>query len=266
MKTIFITGNHPRHIYLVKKFSKFFKNFKWIVEVREINRNHTILKKKSKIYKKHISDFKKKEKIFFKNTNKFIKKNSRKISIVNRKKSNNLKFNKIIINEVKLFEPQILFSYGCQKIDIKNLKKNTKNLKGFNIHGGLLPKYRGVNTNFWPHWNLESNFIGLTMHDLTDKIDTGDIFYQTSTTIENDSTINSLSCKATKIFCNIVPRKIYMSLKKNFNLKGIKYKTRSKLWKKKDFKPKDIKVAYENFKLFIKNKKYKIKPKLININ
>ena len=37
------------------------------------------------------------------------------------------------------------------------------------------------------------------------------------------------------------------------------------MWKKKDFTPKDIKVAYENFKLF-KNKKYKIKPKLININ
>ena len=38
------------------------------------------------------------------------------------------------------------------------------------------------------------------------------------------------------------------------------------MWKKKDFTPKDIKVAYENFKLFTKNKKYKIKPKLININ
>ena len=73
MKTIFITGNHPRHVYLVKKFSNFFKNFKWIVEVREINKNHNILKK-SKIYNKHISDFEKKEKIFFKNTNKFIKK------------------------------------------------------------------------------------------------------------------------------------------------------------------------------------------------
>ena len=49
MKTIFITGNHPRHVYLVKKFSNFFKNFKWIVEVREINKNHNILKKKQDI-------------------------------------------------------------------------------------------------------------------------------------------------------------------------------------------------------------------------
>ena len=39
-----------------------------------------------------------------------------------------------------------------KKLTLK-FKKNTKNLKSFNIHGGLLPKYRGVNTNFWPHWN-----------------------------------------------------------------------------------------------------------------
>ena len=40
MKVIFITGNHTRHVYLVKKFSKFFKDFRWIVEKREININH----------------------------------------------------------------------------------------------------------------------------------------------------------------------------------------------------------------------------------
>ena len=42
MKVIFITGNHTRHIYLVKKFSKFFQDFRWIVEIREININHQI--------------------------------------------------------------------------------------------------------------------------------------------------------------------------------------------------------------------------------
>ena len=45
MKVIFITGNHTRHVYLVKKFSKFFKDFRWIVEKREININHEKLKR-----------------------------------------------------------------------------------------------------------------------------------------------------------------------------------------------------------------------------
>ena len=79
---------------------------------------------------------------------------------------------------------------------------------------------------------LVSNYIGLTMHDLTDKIDAGDIFYQTSATIENDPTINSLSCKATKNFAKLCQENLFV-FKKNFNLKGIKYKTRSKMWKKR---------------------------------
>ena len=61
--------------------------------------------------------------------------------------------------------------------------------------------------------------------------------------------------KQRKIFATLCQKKIYLSLKRNLNLKGIKYETRSKLWKKKDFTPRDIKIAYENFKLFKKNKK-----------
>ena len=47
------------------------------------------------------------------------------------------------------FQPKILFSYGCQKIDIEI--KRIQKFKSFNIHGGLLPKYRGALP--WPHWN-----------------------------------------------------------------------------------------------------------------
>ncbi len=266
MKTIFITGNHPRHIHLVKKFSRFFKNFLWIIEVRDINLNHLTLKKRSRIYSKHILDFKSKENFFFKNTKKFLKKSSIKITSIKRKKNNSLKFNKIVSDKIKNFQPQFLFSYGCQKIDIKNLKKINKNLRSFNIHGGLLPKYRGVNTNFWPHWNSDSCNIGLTLHDISEKIDCGNIFYQTSVSIKANSTINTLSCEATKNFCNNVPKKIYFLLRKNSKIKGIKYKTNSKLWKKKDFTPKDLTIAYKKFDNFLKTKKYKNKPKLININ
>ena len=106
MKTIFITGNHPRHVYLVKKFSNFFKNFKWIVEVREINKNHNILKKKAR-YTTSIFQILRKKKKLFKNTNKFLKKNSKKyLQFI--EKNNYLKFNKIIFNEVK-FQPKFIF-------------------------------------------------------------------------------------------------------------------------------------------------------------
>ena len=39
------------------------------------------------------------------------------------------------------------------KININKIRNNK--MRFFNIHGGILPKYRGVNTNFWPHKNFE---------------------------------------------------------------------------------------------------------------
>ena len=58
MKTIFITGNHPRHVYIVKSFARYFKNFMWLIEKRQINIHHERLNNLSKTYKDHIDNFK----------------------------------------------------------------------------------------------------------------------------------------------------------------------------------------------------------------
>ena len=100
MKVIFITGNHTRHIYLVKQFSKHFRDFRWIVEKREININHQKLKK-NKIYFKHINDFKKQENYFFQNCKKFLKQKKKNLVFVTRKKTNLSSFNKLIVQEIE---------------------------------------------------------------------------------------------------------------------------------------------------------------------
>ena len=262
MKTLFITGSHIRHIYLVKKFSNLFKDFRWIVEKREININHNKLKK-NKIYLKHINDFKKQEKYFFKNCKNFVKQKKNKLVYIKRNKTNLSNFNKLILREVEQHKPKVIFSYGCRKIDVSSIKK--RGLKCFNIHGGLLPKYRGVNTNFWPHINNESNLVGITMHDLSDKIDSGNIFFQESGDIESKDTINTLSCKVIKNFCDTKINKIYYLLTKKFTSKGIKFKTSHRVWKKKDFHPRYIKFATQNFEKFKITRDNKNKYKLINI-
>ncbi len=263
MKTLFVTGNHPRHLFLVKNFSKFFSDFMWIIERRPININHQKFVKNSKTYEKHIRNFKKEEKFFFPRTEIFKKKNLDKIVYLDRDKINSKIFNTQINGLVQNFKPKVLFSYGCQKINIDNLEKNE--IRCFNIHGGILPKYKGVNTNFWPHLNNDSNMIGLTLHKLDRKIDSGDIFYQTSVQVKQNDTINRLSCKAVLNFCNTVPEKISKTLKKNFNVKGIKFKSKYKVYKKKDFKTSDIDLAYKKFEIFINSKIIK-KKKLLNIN
>ena len=99
MKALFITGDHLRHTYLVYKFSKFFKNFNWIVEKREININHKKLSS-NKLYLKHIKDFKKQEKIFLIKAKISLRKKKRLV-ILDRSKTTSDDFNFTILNEIK---------------------------------------------------------------------------------------------------------------------------------------------------------------------
>jgi len=52
-----------------------------------------------------------------------------------------------------------------------------------NIHYSLLPKYRGLHSTVWAILNDE-NYLGLSIHIMTESIDAGDIIYQYR--VEND--------------------------------------------------------------------------------
>lgn len=49
--------------------------------------------------------------------------------------------------------------------------------KYINIHGSLLPKYRGIHSIFWAIMNFEEE-IGYTIHEVNENIDDGNIIYQ----------------------------------------------------------------------------------------
>ena len=51
------------------------------------------------------------------------------------------------------------------------------------------------------------------MHELSEKIDSGNIFFQETANIEKKDTINSLSCKVIKNFCKTKIKKIFYLLK-----------------------------------------------------
>ena len=47
-----------------------------------------------------------------------------------------------------------------------------------NLHGGLSQKYRGTYTTFWAVYNCEPEYIGATVHYVSEGIDDGNIIYQ----------------------------------------------------------------------------------------
>ena len=247
MKTLFITGGDLRHKYIVYKFSRFFKNYKCIIEKRDLNIKHKILSK-NKSYKRHIENFNfYKRKNFEKYKNKFDKKKI--IKTIYRNRTNNKIFNKIVRKIIYNYKPDLIFSYGCQILEIKKISKK---IMGYNIHGGLLPFYRGVNTNFWPHYNKDSSKVGVSLHKIENRVDSGVVYFTIRPIIKKNSTINSLSCDAIKKFGSIVPKKFYLITKNKKKLKGKVFKKIYKSWRKKDFSPSMIDIANTNFKNYKK--------------
>ena len=56
-------------------------------------------------------------------------------------------------------------------------EEDLKKKKYINVHGSLLPKYRGLHSIFWAIMNGEDE-LGYTIHKVNGRIDDGDILYQ----------------------------------------------------------------------------------------
>ena len=262
---ILITGDHPRHKYLVDCFVKIFKEIVWIIERREdfipkIDTNfNTEIQKLQKFH------FEKREnaelKFFGLKAGSHAGNKINKIFKVNKEDLNSEKIIKIITHE----HPEILITYGCHKIS-DNILKILKGYK-WNIHGGLSPWYKGAITHFWPTYMLEPEFTGMTLHDLTSDIDGGNIIHQQVSDLNVNDGIHENACRLTKSFFDKLPK----ILKKNLNRKliGVKQKTTGRLWTSKMWNPLHLKTIYNVYddrvnKFCLENKKI-IKPSIKSI-
>ena len=67
------------------------------------------------------------------------------------------------------------------------------------MHTGISPRYRGTDTAFWPLYNEEPEFVGVTVHVLDEGIDSGPILRSARPEIEPDDDDASLFAKCVKV-------------------------------------------------------------------
>lgn len=88
----------------------------------------------------------------------------------------------------------------------------------FNLHGSILPKYRGAAPIQWALINGEKE-TGLTTFFLDDKVDTGNIILSEKIEIHDDDNLGSLHDKMSVIGANLVVQTIDAIEKKSYTLK-----------------------------------------------
>lgn len=266
---ILITGNHPRHIYFVNSFSKIFKNIIWIIQKRESFKpkiDKTFNTELQKLQKLHFDKRELAENNFFMIKDlKNYSKNFYKIFEINKEDIYNGKLKKLLKN----FKENNLITYGCSKLPPDILKLLKGNLK-WNVHGGLSPWYRGVTTHFWPSYMLEPEYTGMTLHELTEDIDGGNIIHQTITDLNVDDGIHENACRTVKKFSDKTPNLIKKSINKNKGkIFGIKSNTSGRIWTARMWSPIHLKLVYNVYKdkinkYCLSNKKIK-KPKIKSV-
>jgi len=101
------------------------------------------------------------------------------------------------VNKIRELNPDIIFSFYYRDI-IKPAVLDIPQKGCVNLHGSLLPKYRGRCPVNWVLVNGEKE-TGVTLHYMTPKPDDGDIIWQKKVSISDDDTAVSLYEKIGKI-------------------------------------------------------------------
>lgn len=97
------------------------------------------------------------------------------------------------LNEIHEKDPDLILSIACEQIMDENLLSIPE--KGaVNIHGSLLPEYRGMATSFWVLYHNETKS-GVTAHYMTPEVDAGDIIKQYQYEIDQEDTMHDLYLK-----------------------------------------------------------------------
>lgn len=148
---------------------------------------------------------------------------------------------KIFIQKLK---PDFIILYGPSLLDREFIRLFTGKI--FNLHGGLSPWYKGAATMFWPFYFLEPNFVGTTLHYITEKIDGGNIIHQSVPKLEYGDSMHQTACKAiVKAWDDL--KEIVKKLEQGADSQGVPQKRNGKLFLTTDFRAEHLRLVYELF-------------------
>ncbi len=94
------------------------------------------------------------------------------------------------VKRISGHRPDVLVSVACPFI-LKVALLNLPTQAALNIHHAPLPRYKGMMPTFWQMFHGE-NSVGLTIHTMAEKLDEGNILYQSSIAINSGESMHEL--------------------------------------------------------------------------
>ena len=266
MKILLISGDHSRHLYVHKKILDLGIECAAIIMKRE--EVNPFLKEDSGFISDDVNNYN-----FHFNSRFEIEKS--KFGILDYKKIfKNIDYiicdkstlnNQISEEFIKKYNADICIIFGSGII-----KENLINILPFdtiNFHLGLSPFYKGSATLFWPFYNLEPQYSGVTIHKVIKKVDAGGILHQTTPKLNYQDGIHDVASNAVIKASDDLIRIIEDREKKEWSYE--EQKTNGRLYLTKDFHPSHLRLVYDLYdnkivNEYLNNRLREDKPELIN--
>lgn len=109
-------------------------------------------------------------------------------------------------HQINAYQPDAVFSFYYRNM-IPDVILNHPPLGAYNMHGSLLPKYRGRCPVNWAMIHGESE-TGVTLHHMVKAADAGDIVDQESTPISTDDTAGSVMNRMNALAVTVLKRSL----------------------------------------------------------
>ena len=162
MKIVIFSSNTKHHSYFINQIDKQFDVCSIIYEKKVLKKNYTT----GPFFKNETDNFENK---FFESgiSSKVNKKKLIEVYSVN---------NTSLAKYIEHMQPDIGITFGVGLV--KPYIFNIPRLGTINIHRGNIHKYRGLDSDLWALYNKEYQDLGVALHCVDDRLDTGDLIDQ----------------------------------------------------------------------------------------
>ena len=125
-------------------------------------------------------------------------------------------YDKALVTLIQSYKPDLVVLAGFMRILTPIF---TQNIKAINLHPSLLPKHKGANAIQESFESSDGGFYtkginssdkegGISVHWVSEKLDSGEIIAQKSFTKSEDETLESFTCKIKELEYQLLPETI----------------------------------------------------------
>lgn len=243
MKYAVITGDHPRHLAFLHFISTVVEVDAVFIEKREAMSppEGEVNKDALSLNDKHFANRLNKELEYFGQYESMSEGLSNIYSF-----SGEEGFSDQMCGALQKIKPDVVFSFGTLAV-AKIIQPRFSGVIDFiNLNTGLVQKYNGDATLFWPFYFLEPNWAGGTFHFVNDKPEEHSVIHQFVPELEYGDTIHDVGCKV--VAC-VEPeiKKLLQVLESGGELVEHRFNQSPNTYSLTDFKVAHLVVIYELF-------------------